>query len=300
MEQKNEIKKAKPTYGMAIVDEFLGTVKEFALKEQTPLTEKEINFAVNIITSIDKKLIETGTGWKGIDVVGCRLPQQIKRYARLGLSLDDNEIYIDIRNNSKTGLKDINIKKQYQGLEKEIVKFCSKKVVRFYSDVICTNDDFEMQVDFTTGLQKVVKHTKDNSIDRNALENIVGAYKIAYVEENNELHQYIAYIDKNRIMRAYNASPSREKTVWKNDTRIMVLKTATWVLYNNVLKPYMQIPADLMHDWKETNDVMEFENDNQFVGKTTNSKVKVELDDIDVIDVDMKIKDNEADIESKQ
>ena len=79
----------------------------------------------------------------------------------------------------------------------------------------------------------------------------------------------------------------------------MVLKTATWVLYNNVLKPYMQIPTDLMHDWKETNDVMEFENDNQFVGKTTNSKVKVELDDIDVIDVDMKIKDNEANIESK-
>ena len=60
-------------------------------------------------------------------------------------------------------------------------------------------------------------------------------------------------------MRAYNASPSREKTVWKNDTQRMVLKTAAWVLYNNVLKPYIEIPISLKKDWEETNDQMEFE-----------------------------------------
>ena len=60
-------------------------------------------------------------------------------------------------------------------------------------------------------------------------------------------------------MRAYNASPSREKTVWKNDTQRMVLKTAAWVLYNNVLKPYIEIPTSLKKDWEETNDQMEFE-----------------------------------------
>lgn len=294
--EKNEVKKS-PTYGLEIVEGFLGKVKEFALAENTPLSEKDINFAVNIISSIDKKLIENGTGWKGIDVVGCRLPQQIKRYARLGLSIDDNEIYIDIRNNGKTGLKDINIKKQYFGLEKEIVKFCSKEVVRFYSDVICTNDEFVMETDFATGLQKVVKHNKDLNVDRNKLENIVGAYKIAYVREDGVLNQYIAYVDKNRIMRAYNASPSREKTVWKNDTRLMVLKTATWVLYNNVMKPYMQIPADLLHDWKETQDEMEFD-DNKSVAKSKPNKVDINLDDI--VDVDVKVKEDEVNIESEQ
>jgi hypothetical protein len=39
----------------------------------------------------------------------------------------------------------------------------------------------------------------------------------------------------------------------------MVLKTAAWVLYNNVLKPYIEIPTSLKKDWEETNDQMEFE-----------------------------------------
>ena len=240
----------------------LAQVESFARIEGTELTGEEKIFAVNTICDIDKKLREQGIDWKQVDVIGCKVPQQIKRYARLGLSTSDGEIYVDVRYNSKTGKNDVTIKKQYQGVEKEIIKFCSKKIDHFKRGVICVGDEFEMEEEFETGYDKVPKHKKkrDKNLDRNLLDNITGAYEIAYEKlPDGSFVQHVALIDKNRIMRAYNASPSREKTVWKNDTQRMVLKTAAWVLYNNVLKPYIEIPTSLKKDWEETNDQMEFE-----------------------------------------
>lgn len=240
----------------------LAQVESFARIEGTELTGEEKIFAVNTICDIDKKLREQGVNWQQVDVIGCKIPQQIKRYARLGLSTSDGEIYVDVRYNSKTGKNDVTIKKQYQGVEKEIIKFCSKKIDHFKRGVICVGDEFEIEEDFETGYDKVTKHKKnpDKNLDRNLLDNIVGAYEIAYEKlPDGSFVQHVALIDKNRIMRAYNASPSREKTVWKNDTQRMVLKTAAWVLYNNVLKPYIEIPISLKKDWEETNDQMEFE-----------------------------------------
>ena len=240
----------------------LAQVESFARIEGTELTGEEKIFAVNTICDIDKKLREQGVNWQQVDVIGCKIPQQIKRYARLGLSTSDGEIYVDVRYNSKTGKNDVAIKKQYQGVEKEIIKYCTKKIDHFKRGVICVGDEFEIEEDFETGYDKVTKHKKnpDKNLDRNLLDNIVGAYEIAYEKlPDGRFVQHVALIDKNRIMRAYNASPSREKTVWKNDTQRMVLKTAAWVLYNNVLKPYIEIPISLKKDWEETNDQMEFE-----------------------------------------
>lgn len=240
----------------------LAQVESFARIEGTELTGEEKIFAVNTICDIDKKLREQGVSWQQVDVIGCKIPQQIKRYARLGLSTSDGEIYVDVRYNSKTGKNDVFIKKQYQGVEKEIIKYCTKKIDHFKRGVICVGDELEIEEDFETGYDKIVKHKKnpDKNLDRNLLDNIVGAYEIAYEKlPDGSFVQHVALIDKNRIMRAYNASPSREKTVWKNDTQRMVLKTAAWVLYNNVLKPYIEIPISLKKDWEETNDQMEFE-----------------------------------------
>lgn len=240
----------------------LAQVESFARIEGTELTGEEKIFAVNTICDIDKKLREQGISWQQVDVIGCKIPQQIKRYARLGLSTSDGEIYVDVRYNSKTGKNDVFIKKQYQGVEKEIIKYCTKKIDHFKRGVICVGDELEIEEDFETGYDKIVKHKKnpDKNLDRNLLDNIVGAYEIAYEKlPDGSFVQHVALIDKNRIMRAYNASPSREKTVWKNDTQRMVLKTAAWVLYNNVLKPYIEIPISLKKDWEETNDQMEFE-----------------------------------------
>ncbi len=240
----------------------LAQVESFARIEGTELTGEEKIFAVNTICDIDKKLREQGISWQQVDVIGCKIPQQIKRYARLGLSTSDGEIYVDVRYNSKTGKNDVFIKKQYQGVEKEIIKYCTKKIDHFKRGVICVGDELEIEEDFETGYDKIVKHKKnpDKNLDRNLLDNIVGAYEIAYEKlPDGSFVQHVALIDKNRIMRAYNASPSREKTVWKNDTQRMVLKTAAWVLYNNVLKPHIEIPISLKKDWEETNDQMEFE-----------------------------------------
>lgn len=248
--------------GQKITTYLLDQTQSFARIEGTELTGEEKIFAVNTICDIDKKLREQGINWQQVDVTGCKVPQQIKRYARLGLSTSDGEIYVDVRYNSKTGKQDVTIKKQYQGVEKEIIKFCSKKIDHFKRGVICIGDEFEIEEDFETGYDKVTKHKKnpDKNLDRNLLDNIVGAYEIAYEKlPDGRFVQHVASIDKNRIMRAYNASPSREKTVWKNDTQRMVLKTAAWVLYNNVLKPYIEIPTSLKKDWEETNDQMEFE-----------------------------------------
>ncbi len=249
--------------GQAAITNMASQVSSFAELSGTPLTPQEKSNAVNMIISIMKTVSEkefTDPKTKvsrpltinDCDVVGCQLPQQIKRYARLGLSMAEGEVFLDCRNNKHSNLMNISLKKQYQGVRKELIKFCSKKIVRFYSDVICTGDVFEKEVDFSTGYERVVKHDKNKDIDRNKLENIIGAYEIAYVEENGQLVQYVAEIDKNRINRAYNAATT--KNVWNADTARMVLKTASWVMYNNVLKPYMVIPEDLKDDWEETND----------------------------------------------
>lgn len=240
----------------------LAQVESFAQIEGTPLTGEDKIFAVNTICDMDKKLREIGKDWSKIDVVGCKVPQQIKRYARLGLSTSESEIYIDIKYNKNTNKHDMYIKKQYQGIEKEIVRYCTKKISHFKSGVICIGDEFEVEEDFETGYDKVIKHIKnsDKALDRNLLDNIVGAYAIAYEKTNDgKFIQHVAQIDKKRIMRAYNSSPTTEKKVWNNDTQRMVLKTAAWVLYNNVLKPYIEIPTSLKKDWEETNDQMEFE-----------------------------------------
>ena len=272
--QQNGVAKKKPSS----TEFFLDLVSKQADIEKTPLTEKEISYAVGIIANANRKINDLKITWNDVDFMGCQLPQQIKRFARLGMSIEENDIFIDIRNHKDSNLKDINIKKQYQGIEKEIMRFCSKNVVRFYRDVICEGDDFKMQTDFATGLQKIVNHEYAEDVDRNKLENIIGAYEIAYVEEDGKLNQYIGYVDKNRIMRAYNASASREKTVWKLDTRLMVLKTATWVLYNNVMKPYMQVPTELLDDWKATQDEMDFDNEQP--------KPQFHKPDIKAIDID--------------
>jgi hypothetical protein len=256
-DQKQTAAVQVPDIGKKALRNMLNQVEQFASIENTPLTKKEMTYASDIVMAVIKRVEESKVSWNDVDikdVVG-----QIKRYARLGLSITENELYVDMRNNGKTGKKEINIKKQYQGIEKELIKWCSKKIIRFYGGIICEGDEFETEVDFETGIEKVVSHKKNKSVDRNKLENITGAYKIAYIEENGNLVQYPVIIDRNRIMRAYNASPTNEKPIWKADTQRMVLKTTSWCLYNYVLRPFVNIPVELKSDWAKTQDEMNFD-----------------------------------------
>lgn len=245
-----------PDLGKAALQRMLIQVEQFAQIEETPLTAKEKSYAAEIVMGVIKAVEERQISWSEVDVKN--VIGQVKRYARLGLTMSNAEIYPDIRKNGKTGKYEVNIKKQYQGIEKELIRWCSKKIVRFLDGVICEGDEFETEVDFELGLEKIVKHKKNNTIDRNKLDNITGAYKIAYVEENGKLVQYPVIIDRNRILRAMAASPTAEKPIWKADTQRMVLKTASWCLYQYVLRPFVNVPIELKEDWAKTQDEMNF------------------------------------------
>ena len=249
-------KKDMPDIGKTALRNMIAQVEQFANIEQTPLTAKEKAYAADIVMGIIKEVEERKISWHDVDVKN--VIGQVKRYARLGLSMSEKEIYVDIRRNGKTGKQEVNIKKQYQGIERELVRWCSKKILRFLDGVICKGDEFETEVDFELGLEKIVKHKKNKSVDRNKLENITGAYKIAYVEENGKLVQYPVIIDRNRILRAMAASPTNEKPIWKADTQRMVLKTASWCLYQYVLRPFVNVPIELKDDWAKTQDEMNF------------------------------------------
>ena len=45
----------------------------------------------------------------------------------------------------------------------------------------------------------------------------------------------------------------KQKTIWKQDTTKMVIKTAVWELYN-MLKPFINLPIELKADWANTNE----------------------------------------------
>jgi hypothetical protein len=291
VEKKNESQIVKlPDIGKTMLSRMVDQVSAFASIENTPLTNKEKRYASSIAMAIIKRVEESGTKWELVDVKN--VVEQIKRFARLGLSINENELYIDMRNNGKTGKKDITIKKQYQGIEKELIKWCSKKIIRFYKDIICVGDEFETEVDLSVGLETVIKHVKNREIDRNKLENITGAYDIAYVEEDNKLVQYVVVIDKNRINRAYNASPTNEKPIWKADTQRMVLKTTAWCLYNYLLKPFVNIPDDLKVDWEETQDKMEFDAVEEIVAE----EVKTNANTGEVIDIGEEVEEQEIEV----
>ena len=237
-----------PQQKASLVERFLNQVVTYAETSGEILDQKTKTLAVDIITGANKVVVGNQYKWSEIDIQGCGLISQIKRYAKVGLTMED-KLYVDIRRNGKTGLFDINIKPQYQSLEKLMVKYFAKPIERFKTEIVCIGDEVVKEEDFNTGLTKIVAHHRNNEIDRNKLDNIVGAYKIAYVREGKNLIQYFVEIDKNRIDRAYKASPSKEKTVWNLDSVKMVKKTATWEFYNNEnIRPFMIFPEDIIND----------------------------------------------------
>lgn len=243
--QKNAVAAQKPT---TFVGKFLEKVVEYAETSGEVLDNKTKALAVDIITATNKSLVGNQINWGEVDVQGCGLVSQIKRYSKLGLSMED-KLYVELRNNNKTGKKDIWIKPQYQALEKLMVKFFSKPILRFKEDVVCLGDEIIEEEDFNTGLTHITKHDRNTKIDRNKLENIIGAYKIAYVLEGKNIVQYVVKIDQNRIKRAYNASPSKEKTVWNLDSKKMVLKTVTWEMWNDKnIRAFMIFPEDIVQN----------------------------------------------------
>lgn len=273
-----------------LVENVLSKITQSLTLTAEKFTDKDKAVASDIVLMTAKAVKTNGYSWNQIDLVSNNYIGDIKRWAKLGIDSNDH-LYPDIRRNSKTGMVDLKIKPQYQTIEKLIIKYCSKKVVSFRTDVICVGDDFETDFDFENGVEKVVKHTKSPDRNPNSLDDITGAYKIAYYEEpNGKRTQILCVIDKNRIMRAYNAAQT--KNVWNADTLKMVKKTVTWEMWNSeVIRPFMNFPTDILEDLS----IVDENSDVDFTSKERKYKdvesatdnAKRNINSGDVIDVEL-------------
>lgn len=243
----------KKDFTQALIESTLDKINDIVTYSNEVFSTRAKECASDIIVSLSHTLNERGFVWKQIDTQGSGLINQIKRWAKLGIDVTTDKLYPDIRNNSKTGLYDIKVKGQYQTVEKLIIKYCSKKIFRFKTEVICVGDELKKEFDYLLGEDKITGFIKNEKTNRNLLENIIGAFKIAYYTENGQVKQIVTEIDKNRIMRAYDTATT--KNVWNRDTQKMVKKTVTWEMWNSEdIRPFMDFPEDIIQDLTVVNE----------------------------------------------
>lgn len=247
-----------PNQQQAMVKVWGDSLTKLTQEQNFNLSPTERNFATSIIYGLVDKCTKDKIDTRQLNMTN--FLEQVKHRGKMQLSLQEKEIYLDVRNNSATGMKDVTISLQYQGIQKLMTRYSTKKIVRYVDGIVCKGDKFSTTTDFNTGLVKISAHDKNETIDRSNLQNIEKAYAIAYVNELGTIVPYVRIIERKRIMTAYNCSPSRDKAVWNNHTERMVTKTAYWCLYNDVMKPFIEVPSDLQESFSQVQDDMEFEN----------------------------------------
>ena len=250
-----------PNQQQAMVKVWNDSLTKLTQEQNFKLTPTERNFATSTLYGIVDKCTKDKIDVNQLNTTN--FLEQIKHFSKMQVSLQNKEFYIDIRNNSSTGMKDITLSLQYQGIQKLMTRYSTKKIVRFVDGIVCKGDTFKTTTDFNTGLMKIVAHEKNQNIDRSQLQNIEKAYAIAYVNELGSIVPYVKIIEKKRIMTAYNCSPSRDKTVWNAHTERMVIKTAYWCLYNDIIKPFIEVPSDLQESFAQVQDDMDFNQETQ-------------------------------------
>lgn len=249
MDKQQQVTKVNKSFS----ETMMVKVNEVAIQSGNVLSATDKSYVSDILLTTYKKMVEDNIQPSEINFMGCNFPGQVKRYARLGLSLNESEIYLDIRNNGKTGKKDINIKTQYQGDEKILMKFCQKNggVVNIIKDVIMNGEELVTRRNFANGNYEVTDHKIPDLLHRGISwenkDNCIGAYAIAYHKDGT---QTAVIIDSTRINRAINASASQTKTVWKNDFEKMVRKTAIHDLFKELSK-FIVVPDELQEDYRE-------------------------------------------------
>jgi len=278
----NTLQIITPDKQPAIVKQWSNDLMSLTKSQNFELTPKECEYGTSIIYGLVDKCTKEKIPTNQLNMTN--FLEQVKHFSRMQLSLQEKEIFIDVRNNKNTGLKDVTITKQYQGIQKIMVKYSTKKIVRFMEGVVCKGEEFEYIDDFTTGLTTITKHKKNELADRNKFINIEKAYAIAFVEEYGKVVPYTKIVDKSRLTTAYNASPSYDKSVWNNHGQRMSIKTAYWCLYNDVMKPYIELPANMQQSFIATEDTMDWEN--------TSTQPTINQDIVYDISIDDEIIDN--------
>ena len=244
----------KKDFNQKLIEGTLTKINDIVTYSNETFTPQAKIIACDIITSLDHTFNERGLAWNEIDAKGSGLIMQIKKWAKLGVDCSTDHLYADIRRNGNTGLYDIKIKGQYQTIEKLMVRYCKKPIIKFKTRVMCIGDKLETHENWETGEDKIIDFIPNKNIDRNKLENITGAFKVAYIENpDGSVHQIVTIIEKDRIKRAYDSA--KTKNVWNTDTQKMVLKTVTWEMFNGEnIRPFMDYPAELIEDLKIVNE----------------------------------------------
>ena len=248
-----------PNNQLQLVKQWGQAFNELVATQNIQLTPTEKEFGMSIITNLSDRCIAGSINTTELNMTN--FLEQVKHCSKLQLSINEQELYLDIRNDKNTGLKTVKISKQFQGVEKIMTRYCTKKIVRFKRGVVCKGDTFETVDDFDLGITKIVKHIKNDNIDRNNFANIEYVYDIAYVEEYGKLVPYTVIVDKNRLLRARNAA-STDK-VWISDTTKMCLKTAAWELWA-LMKPYIELPIGLQESFVATDDDLDWDKNRNY------------------------------------
>lgn len=260
VEQKVESKPTKiqapvkKDFSQALIESTLNKITDIVTYSNEVFTPQAKINACDIITTIDHTLNERGYRWNQIDAKGSGLIMQIKKWAKLGVDCSTDKLYADIRANNKTGMYDIKVKAQYQTVEKLMILYCRKRIVKFRTEVICIGDELKTHFNYETGEEKIIDFIKNPKANRNSLDEITGAFKIAYIEENDgRISQIVTIIEKDRIVRAIEAA--KTANVWNRDTQKMVKKTVTWEMFNGEdIRPFMEYPVEIADDLNIVNE----------------------------------------------
>lgn len=244
----------KKDFSQALIESTLNKITDIVTYSNEVFTPQAKINACDIITTIDHTLNERGYRWNQIDAKGSGLIMQIKKWAKLGVDCSTDKLYSDIRANNKTGMYDIKVKAQYQTVEKLMILYCRKRIVKFRTEVICIGDELKTHFNYETGEEKIIDFIKNPKANRNSLDEITGAFKIAYIEENDgRISQIVTIIEKDRIARAMEAA--KTANVWNRDTQKMVKKTVTWEMFNGEdIRPFMEYPMEIADDLKIVNE----------------------------------------------
>lgn len=263
METKKELY-VTPNNQLSVMNAWSVAFDELINTQKISLTQEEKAFGVSILANLSKRCLD-----EKIDVSLLQITdflEQVKHYAKLKLSIAEGEIYLDIRNvyeprpktdtsPKKLLYKLVKISRTYQGMQKLLMTYCSKDIVRFKDGIVVDGDTFEAVDDFDTGITKI-KHIKNLAANRTNYNAIKYAYAIAYVNELGTIVPYTCLIPKQRIDRAKNAS--KTDLVWKSDMDRMVTKTAYWCLWS-MLKPFITFPSSVGESLSATEDEMDWE-----------------------------------------
>lgn len=237
------------------VSKWLEEFKNLPMIKNNPLSQLELQYSIVLISELVKVCFKTNRNIVYLNINNFLM--QIRDFAKLELTVAENELFIDFKGSKYSKYIDVIITKQFQATQKLAVKYCTKNITHFKDGIVYDGDIFEYHEDFVNGLTVITKHEKGEA-DRTKFENIKKAYAIAYTKDNGSIIPYVIIIDKKRIDDARKSSVSISAIVWSKYLERMVRKTTYWCLFNDIIKPYLEMPLDIKEALSATDKDMDF------------------------------------------